>query len=184
MKLVVQRARKASVEIFEGEDSSFVSGSIGPGMVILIGIGPDDFEADISYIVNKILTTKFFPSSDPKKLVNIKEFDGEILLVSQFTLYVNLKGTKLDYHGACEPERAQIIYEQVKKELMKQLPGKVQCGIFGADMEVSLTNWGPHTTIIDSRVNAYAEYPNNLSRLGSNLPALEKKYKMAFPVEN
>ena len=145
MKAVVQRTARASVSI-DGEPV----GRIDRGLLVLLGIEPDDGEADIEYMVKKCSGLRIFEDENGKMNLSVQDVGGSILLVSQFTLLGDArKGNRPSFTGAAVPEKAIPIYERVISELAKRLP--VQTGVFGADMQVELVNDGPVTILLDSK---------------------------------
>ena len=148
MKAVIQRVSSASVSILGNKISS-----IDQGLLILIGIHKDDEQADIEYLVKKIAGLRIFSDSNGLMNLALNDVQGEILLVSQFTLYaVTRKGNRPSYIQAAKPEQAIPIYETFLVQLKELQPeSKVVSGIFGADMQINLVNDGPVTIIIDSR---------------------------------
>lgn len=145
MRVVIQRVSEASVLI----NSSYTN-SISQGYMILLGICNSDTYDDIEYLVNKIEKLRIFEDDNNKMNLSIKEVDGEILLISQFTLYANTKeGNRPSFTDSMKFDDANNMYEQFKERLSKtNIPFKT--GEFGADMKVSLVNDGPTTIIIDS----------------------------------
>lgn len=145
MKAVVQRTARASVSI----DGNTV-GRIDRGLLVLLGIEPDDGEADIEYMVKKCSGLRIFEDENGKMNLSVQDVGGSILLVSQFTLLGDArKGNRPSFTGAAVPEKAIPIYERIISELAKRLP--VQTGVFGADMQVELVNDGPVTILLDSK---------------------------------
>ena len=145
MKAVVQRTARAGVSI-DGE----TVGRIDRGLLVLLGIEPDDGEADIEYMVKKCSGLRIFEDENGKMNLSVQDVGGSILLVSQFTLLGDArKGNRPSFTGAAVPEKAIPIYEKVISELAKRLP--VQTGVFGADMQVELVNDGPVTILLDSK---------------------------------
>ena len=145
MKAVVQRTARAGVSI-DGE----TAGRIDRGLLVLLGIEPDDGEADIEYMVKKCSGLRIFEDENGKMNLSVQDVGGSILLVSQFTLLGDArKGNRPSFTGAAVPEKAIPIYERVISELAKRLP--VQTGVFGADMQVELVNDGPVTILLDSK---------------------------------
>ncbi|MDO4707918.1 MAG: D-aminoacyl-tRNA deacylase [Porphyromonadaceae bacterium] len=146
MRIVIQRCREASVSI-EGK----LHRQIGEGMLILVGIEDRDGIEDVVYLSKKIATLRIFPDERGVMNRSILETGGDILLVSQFTLMASTKkGNRPSYIRASRPEVAIPLYEALGKELEIALGKSIERGIFGADMQVSLTNDGPVTIIIDS----------------------------------
>lgn len=149
MKVVLQRVKNASVIV----DAKTV-GEISTGVLLLLGVTHDDQKKDVDFLVNKIANLRIFPSEKSHFDFSLIESQGEILVVSQFTLYGSTqKGRRPDFIEAAKPDVATPLYEYFVEEC-KKLGLKVQTGIFGADMKVQLTNDGPVTLIIDSKNNA------------------------------
>ncbi|CAH8839425.1 unnamed protein product [Trichobilharzia szidati] len=149
MRAVIQRVKQASVSV----NNSIVS-QIGHGILVLIGLSRRDTETDIEYIVRKILNIRLFPSPDGTRRwdKSVKDLNLEILCVSQFTLYSELKGNKLDFHCAMDPKLSKDMYSQLVNQLRKNyVEDKVKDGVFGAMMDVSLINDGPVTITLDSK---------------------------------
>jgi D-aminoacyl-tRNA deacylase len=148
MRVVIQRVLKSSVEI-----DSKVHANINNGMMLLLGIEHQDQIEDVDWLISKIVQLRIF--NDDKGVMNlsIREVSGEILLISQFTLHASTKkGNRPSYIKAARPELAIPLYTYFKEQLDKEIPGRIKCGIFGADMKVSLINDGPVTIIIDSKM--------------------------------
>ncbi|CAH8519535.1 unnamed protein product [Schistosoma bovis] len=148
MRAVVQRVKQASVSV----NDSIIS-QIGRGILVLIGLSRRDTDNDMEYMVRKILNIRLFPSLDGIRRwdKSVKDLNLEILCVSQFTLYSELKGNKLDFHYAMDPKLSKEIYSQLINQLKKNYnEDKVKDGIFGAMMDVSLINDGPVTITLDS----------------------------------
>ncbi|EUC57775.1 D-tyrosyl-tRNA(Tyr) deacylase [Rhizoctonia solani AG-3 Rhs1AP] len=152
MRAVIQRVSSASVTV----DFNVVS-SISQGLMCLIGIGDDDTEKDSDYIINKILSLKVFddPANGAMWKKSVKDVEGEILCVSQFTLMAKtIKGAKPDFHKASELSRP--LYASLLESMGRAyVPSRIKDGQFGAMMSVSLTNEGPVTLTIDSRKFEY-----------------------------
>ena len=147
MKLVIQRVSEASVKI-EGEKV----GEISIGFLILVGIESNDTEEDLLWLTQKVLSMRIFSDEEGKMNKSIKEVDGGILLVSQFTLHASTKkGNRPSFIRAARPEQAIPLYENFKASLESELGKKVEAGKFGADMKVALVNDGPVTIVIDSK---------------------------------
>ncbi len=147
MRVVVQRVEQASVAV-HGQ----ISGKIGPGLLVLAGFEPADEAADIEWMVGKILRLRIF--SDPEGVMNrsVQEAGGEILAVSQFTLYASVrKGNRPSWSRAAPGNVSQPLFERFVAKLGEGLGKPVPTGVFGADMKVSLINDGPVTLVIDSR---------------------------------
>jgi len=147
MRAVLQRVREASVAI-AGQDR----GQIGPGLLVLIAVEEADTAEDIEWLSGKIVCLRIF--SDDAGLMNrsVQDVGGEILLISQFTLFASTqKGNRPSYLRSAKPDIAIPLYEQFKARLALDLGKPVATGEFGADMQVSLVNDGPVTIIIDSK---------------------------------
>ncbi|MDB5264334.1 MAG: D-tyrosyl-tRNA(Tyr) deacylase [Adhaeribacter sp.] len=147
MKLVIQRVTNASVTI-AGE----VAGAIAEGLLLLAGIGPDDSEEDLRWLSRKTVQLRIFSDEAGKMNKSLLDVNGNILLISQFTLHASTKkGNRPSYISAASPEIAIPLYERFIQVLSSDLGKPIQTGIFGADMQVSLLNDGPVTIIIDSK---------------------------------
>ena len=143
MKLVVQRVKKATLSV-EGKLIS----EIGKGMVVFLGIGKDDSEREIEFYSKKIANMRIFEDENGKMNLSIKDIRGDILLVSQFTLYANTShGNRPSFFEAEEPKRANLMYEQFCLSLM-DYNITVKKGVFGADMQIIQNNDGPVTIIL------------------------------------
>jgi len=149
MRAVIQRASSATLHI-DGQ----LRASIGIGFVILLGIHVDDTEVDVDYLAGKIHGLRIFSDADGKMNLSLEQVAGQILLVSQFTLYADTrKGNRPSYLASARPEQAIPLYELMIQKLSTALGAPIQTGEFGADMQVSLCNDGPVTIIIDSKNN-------------------------------
>lgn len=147
MKVVIQRVSEASVTI----DSHIVA-QIYQGLLILVGIEEVDSLEDISWLVSKIAYLRIFGDANNVMNLSVKDIDGEIIVVSQFTLHaLTKKGNRPSYIKAAKPEIAIPMYEKFKYLLELELGKRIQTGQFGADMKVALVNDGPVTIIIDSK---------------------------------
>jgi len=145
MRVVIQRVKNASVTI-DGE----IHGKINAGFLVLLGISSTDSKQDVDYLVRKTVNLRVFSDENGKMNLSLKDINGELLIVSQFTLYGNCKdGNRPSFIDAARPEIAIPLYEYFIEECKKQIP-VVATGIFGADMKVELLNDGPVTIIIDS----------------------------------
>lgn len=145
MKFVIQRVTEASVSV-EGE----VIGKIGKGFLVLIGIGESDTKEIADKLVKKLVGLRIFEDENGKTNLALKDVEGELLLISQFTLYANCKkGYRPSFTEAEAPDKANTLYQYIIEECRKVIP-IVQKGEFGADMKVSLVNDGPFTIILDS----------------------------------
>lgn len=150
MRFVIQRVNNASVRV-----DSNVTGSINKGLLIFFGAGEGDTKEMLSKYVEKIMKLRIFSDENGKTNLSIKDVGGELLIVSQFTLYADCrKGNRPSFISACEPVLANELYEEFIR-LCKEHVDVVQTGIFGADMKVSLENDGPFTILIDSRDFSY-----------------------------
>lgn len=146
MRAVIQRVSEASVEI-----SNTVVGQIGPGFVVLLGVGRDDVNADADYLAEKIVNLRVFEDDDGKMNRSILESGGSMLVVSQFTLYGDVRrGRRPSYSDAAEPDKANELYEYFVERL-RSFGARVETGVFQAMMKVNLTNDGPVTILLDSR---------------------------------
>lgn len=147
MRAIIQRVSQASVTV-DGK----ICGSINNGLLVLLGIEDVDSNDDIQWLANKIIQLRIFNDANGVMNLSLKEVSGEILLVSQFTLFASTKkGNRPSYIRASKPETAVPIYEKMTIALNAQLSTPVQTGIFGADMKVALINDGPVTIFIDSK---------------------------------
>jgi len=147
MRIVLQRVSEASVKI-EGE----IRGQISYGLLILLGIETTDTSEDIDWLLGKVLQMRIFSDSEGKMNESILDKNGELLIISQFTLHASIKkGNRPGFTKAAPPEIAIPLYTEFISKAKLQIPGKVQTGIFGTDMKVSLVNDGPVTVIIDSK---------------------------------
>jgi D-tyrosyl-tRNA(Tyr) deacylase len=147
MKVVIQRVSEASVTI----DSQIVA-QIHQGLLILVGIESEDNLEDINWLVSKIVYLRIFGDENNVMNLSVKDSDGEIIVVSQFTLHaLTKKGNRPSYIKAAKPEIAIPMYEKFVELLELELGKKIQTGQFGADMKVALVNDGPVTIIIDSK---------------------------------
>ena len=146
MRLVVQRVSEASVEI-EGK----INGQIKQGFMVLVGITNDDNEEIVDKMVNKLINLRIFEDENEKLNLSLMDIKGEILSISQFTLYANCKkGRRPSFIDAAKPDVSSPLYDYFNKMLEKK-GVKVERGVFGAMMEVSLINDGPVTIILDSK---------------------------------
>ncbi|MFM2368628.1 MAG: hypothetical protein RL619_928 [Bacteroidota bacterium] len=147
MKVVIQRVSSASVTI----DNKIVA-DIQKGLLVLVGIEDADAQEDIDWLVNKITNIRIFGDENDVMNLSVKDIDGDIIVVSQFTLHASTKkGNRPSYIKASKPEIAIPLYENFVKRLEIELGKKVQTGVFGADMKVLLLNDGPVTIQIDSK---------------------------------
>ncbi len=146
MKAVLQRVVNASVMV-EGD----VTGKISKGLLIYLGVESDDGEKDLLYIARKIANMRIFTDDDGKMNKSVKQIEGSILLISQFTLCADTKkGNRPSFNSAMEPKTAERIYLEMQQQLVREYGIPVEMGVFGAHMDVTYTNDGPVTIIIDS----------------------------------
>ena len=146
MRVVIQRVKNASVTI-DGN----VNGKINNGFLVLLGILSTDNEQDVDYLVKKVVNLRIFNDENDKMNLSLKDVNGELLIISQFTLYGDCSGgNRPSFISAAKPDIAIPLYEYFISECKKQIP-IVETGIFGADMKVELLNNGPVTIIIDSK---------------------------------
>lgn len=147
MIVVIQRVSEASVKI-EGE----IAGEIGQGLLILVGIVQEDSEEDMDWLCKKIINLRIFQDEENKMNLSLQDVQGDILLISQFTLHASTKkGNRPSFMEAAKPDTAIPLYEQFIQKLEIALDKTIQTGEFGADMKVSLINDGPVTIVIDSK---------------------------------
>ncbi|MBR3152918.1 MAG: D-tyrosyl-tRNA(Tyr) deacylase [Clostridia bacterium] len=146
MRIVVQRVKNASVSI-DGK----VNGKIDQGLLVFLGIKEGDSTEDVDYLVRKISNLRIFSDDDGKMNLSVKDIGGEVLIISQFTLYAECKksGNRPSFSDSAKPEVAIPLYEYFIRECNKII-SNVQTGIFGADMKVELINDGPVTIILES----------------------------------
>jgi len=145
MKIIVQRVKQAQVSI-EGQ----VYSQIKQGLLLLVGVGPEDQAEDLDYAVRKLVNMRIFSDAEGKMNLSVKDIKGEILSISQFTLFADTKkGNRPAFTGAAKPEMAEAFYQDLNRELAKEIP--VETGVFGADMQVELINDGPVTIILDTK---------------------------------
>ena len=146
MRVVVQRVKHASVTI-----NGTVNGKINNGFLVLLGVQSTDSEQDVDYLVKKVTNLRIFSDENDKMNLSLKDVNGELLIVSQFTLYANCKeGNRPSFVEAAKPDVAIPLYEYFVSECKKIIP-VVESGIFSADMKVNLLNDGPVTIIMDSK---------------------------------
>ena len=147
MRAVIQRVSEASV-VIEGEQVA----KIDRGLVVLVGIEDEDNQEDITWLSAKIANLRIFADANDVMNLSVKEVDGGMIVVSQFTLHAQTKkGNRPSYIKASKPEIAIPLYEQFVSQMEKELGKKIQTGQFGADMKVGLINDGPVTIIIDTK---------------------------------
>jgi len=146
MKVVLQRSKEASVTV-DGE----VKGAIRSGAVLLVGITHEDTEEDARYVADKVVNLRIFEDEEGKMNHSLQDVEGEILSISQFTLYGDSrKGRRPNFMNAAKPDHAESVYDYFNK-VLKEKSIKVETGVFGAMMDVNLTNDGPVTLIIESK---------------------------------
>jgi D-aminoacyl-tRNA deacylase len=147
MRAVIQRATKASVTIEEK-----IYSVIGHGLLVLLGIEDADTNEDIEWLSGKIVNLRVFNDDNGVMNLSVKDIDGEILVVSQFTLHASTKkGNRPSYSKASKPDFAIPVYEKFVQQVSVDLGKKVETGIFAAEMKVELVNDGPVTIVIDTR---------------------------------
>ena len=147
MKVVLQRVSQASVTV-----ESKIVADIQKGLLVLVGIEDADTQEDIDWLVGKIIKMRIFGDENDVMNCSVQDVDGDIIVVSQFTLHASTKkGNRPSYIKASKPEFAIPMYENFVKSLEKDFNKKIQTGIFGADMKVNLLNDGPVTILIDSK---------------------------------
>ena len=145
MKLVIQRVKEAKVEV-EGE----IVGKIGTGFLVLLGVSEEDTKENADYLVKKLCQLRVFTDENGKMNLALKDVGGELLIVSQFTLYADTtSGNRPSFIQAAKPEKANELYEYFCQECEQKYDINVEKGIFGADMQVSLLNDGPVTILIE-----------------------------------
>ncbi|MEB3102012.1 D-aminoacyl-tRNA deacylase [Ferviditalea candida] len=146
MRIVAQRSKEAQVSV-----SGEIVGKIGKGLVLLVGVTHEDKDRDADYLAEKIANLRIFEDEEGKMNHSVLDIGGQVLSISQFTLYGDCrKGRRPNFMNAAGPEHAVRIYEQFNDALRRR-GLKVETGVFGAMMDVALTNWGPVTLILDSK---------------------------------
>lgn len=146
MRAVVQRVNNASVTV-DGERLSQIS----QGLLVLLGVGEDDDEKDVEYMVNKVVGLRIFQDANDKMNLSVTDIEGELLVVSQFTLYGDVrKGKRPSFSSAAKPDLGEDLYKKFVQKT-RELGVKTKTGSFGADMDVELLNQGPVTILLDSK---------------------------------
>ncbi|MCJ0741367.1 D-aminoacyl-tRNA deacylase [Pedobacter montanisoli] len=147
MRAVIQRVTQASCTV-----ETQITGQIEQGFLVLLGIEDEDTSEDLQWLAQKIANMRIFSDSEGLMNKSLADINGNILLISQFTLFASTKkGNRPGFTRAARPEKAIPLYEQMKKELSTLIGKEVQCGIFGADMKISLLNDGPVTILMDTK---------------------------------
>lgn len=145
MKVVVQRVSRAQVTVNER-----ITGEIKNGLLLLVGIHEEDRDEILEWVCNKILKLRIFEDEEGKMNLSVGDIDGEILIVSQFTLYGDIeKGNRPSFVKAAKPDKAEKIYDQMIEYFKRKMNKSVQSGVFGAMMDVELTNKGPVTILVE-----------------------------------
>ena len=143
MRLIVQRVKNAKVEV----DNKIV-GQINGGYMVLVGVGLNDTEKEADYLAKKLINLRVFEDENGKMNLGLKDVNGELLLISQFTLYADCSGgNRPSFINAAKPDKANELYEYFCKKCTESVP--VQKGVFGAHMEVTLQNSGPVTILLE-----------------------------------
>lgn len=147
MRIVLQRVKEASVEI-----DTEIAGSINYGLLIYLGIEDEDEQKDIDWLIKKVTQLRIFSDEEEKMNLNVKDVEGELLIVSQFTLYASTKkGNRPSFTNAAKPELARKLYEDFIESIKEIYHGNIQTGRFGANMQVASINDGPLTFLLDSK---------------------------------
>lgn len=147
MKVVIQRVSKASVTI-----TGQVKAKIAKGLLVLLGIEEEDDKSDIEWLVPKIISLRIFNDAEEKMNLSVSDIDGDILVISQFTLHASTKkGNRPSFIKAARPDNANQLYQEFVKNLSDLYKREIFTGSFGADMKVELINDGPVTIIIDTK---------------------------------
>ena len=145
MKALIQRVDRASVSV-DGD----IKGQIGHGFLILLGVTEADTDAEVTMLTDKITKLRIFPDADGKTNCSIRDVNGAMLVISQFTLCADCrKGTRPSFSHAGKPEEANRLYELFIAKCRETVP-QVECGVFGAHMQVELVNHGPFTVMLDT----------------------------------
>ena len=147
MRIVIQRVREASVKI-----NDEIVGEIQQGLLVLLGIEHVDSELDADYLIQKLIHLRIFGDDEGKMNLSVSDISGGLLIVSQFTLFADTKkGNRPSFIRSARPEQAIPLYEYFLSQLKKEFSGKIENGVFGANMQVELINDGPVTIIMDSK---------------------------------
>ncbi len=146
MRVVFQRVRSAAVTA-----DGVLTGRIGNGMLLLVGVGPDDTPEDAALLAKKAIGLRVYEDENGRMNRSVEDVGGEVLAVSNFTLYGSCRrGRRPDFTGAGAPDQANALYEVFLRELAALLPDRVQSGVFGADMTIDMVADGPVTLLLDS----------------------------------
>jgi D-tyrosyl-tRNA(Tyr) deacylase len=147
MRVVIQRVREASVKI-----NDEIVGEIQQGLLVLLGIEHVDSELDADYLIQKLIHLRIFGDDEGKMNLSVSDISGDLLIVSQFTLFADTKkGNRPSFIRSARSEQARPLYEYFLSQLKKSFSGKIEKGVFGGDMQVELINDGPVTIILDSK---------------------------------
>jgi D-tyrosyl-tRNA(Tyr) deacylase len=147
MRIVIQRVREASVKI-----NDEIVGEIQQGLLVLLGIEHVDSELDADYLIQKLIHLRIFGDDEGKMNLSVSDISGSLLIVSQFTLFADTKkGNRPSFIRSARPEQARPLYEYFLSQLKNSFSGKIENGVFGANMQVELINDGPVTIIMDSK---------------------------------
>ena len=147
MRAVIQRVSEASVTV-DGQ----ITGQIEKGLLVLLGVATEDTPEDIDWLIKKMIQLRIFNDSEGKMNLSIQDIGGDFLIISQFTLFADCKkGNRPSYTKSAPPSIAIPLYESFLSQLKSQFSGKVEAGIFGADMKVRLLNDGPVTILLDTQ---------------------------------
>lgn len=159
MKALLQRVQHASVTV-DGQPIS----QIGPGLLVLLGVGPEDTEKEAAFLADKAARLRIFQDENDKMNLSLLDVDGEMLVVSQFTLYADCrKGKRPSFTGAAAPAHADALYETFQACVRELGVKKVGHGVFGADMKVDLLNDGPVTIMLDTQELSGPRHPHHES---------------------
>lgn len=146
MRTIIQRVNGSFVEV-----NNKIIGKINKGLLVLVGVEADDKQSDIAWLAKKIINLRIFPDENNKMNLSVNDINGEILIISQFTLFASTKkGNRPSYQRAAPPKISFDLYQQFIEE-MKKYGLKIETGEFGADMNINLTNTGPVTIYIDTK---------------------------------